>query len=65
MDLSKFPTEQDKDSWVLLQAPGQRRMKLLFQAFLTRLAAVETGLADNDPNEGECAARESWCLKSR
>lgn len=40
-------------------------MKLLFQAFLTRLAAVETGLADNDPNEGECAARESWCLKSR
>lgn len=55
MDLSKFPTEQDKDSWVLLQAPGQRRMKLLFQAFLTRLAAVETGLADNDPDEGEWA----------
>lgn len=30
-------------------------MKLLFQAFLTRLAAVETGLADNDPDEGEWA----------
>ncbi|KAI5455015.1 hypothetical protein NCC49_002290 [Naganishia albida] len=51
MDLSKFPTEQDKDTSVLLNAPGQRRMKLLFQAFLTRLAACETGMADNDPDE--------------
>jgi hypothetical protein len=52
MDLSKFPTEQDKDTSVLLNAPGQRRMKLLFQAFLSRLAACETGMADNDPDEG-------------
>jgi hypothetical protein len=53
MDLSMFPSEAEKDSSTLLRAPTRRQMKLNFQAFLTRLAALETGLTDNDPSEGE------------
>ncbi|KAJ9106099.1 hypothetical protein QFC21_001239 [Naganishia friedmannii] len=51
MDLSMFPSEAEKDSSTLLRAPSRRQMKLNFQAFLTRLAALETGLTDNDPDE--------------
>lgn len=57
MNLSTFTSEEDKDTYVLLRAPNQRHMKLLFQAFLTRLSALETGLADNDPDEGELKNR--------
>ncbi|KAJ9124139.1 hypothetical protein QFC22_000935 [Naganishia vaughanmartiniae] len=51
MDLSMFPSEAEKDSSTLLRAPSRKQMKLNFQAFLTRLAALETGLTDIDPDE--------------
>lgn len=52
MDLTPLPTEEARDTTVLLQSPSHRDIKLLFQAFLTKLSALETGLVDNDPDEG-------------
>ena len=52
MDLTPLPTDEARDTTVLLHSPSHRDIKLLFQAFLTKLSALETGLVDNDPDEG-------------
>jgi hypothetical protein len=53
MDLSSLPTQEQKETTTLLNSPTHRQIKLLFQAFLIRLSALETGLVDNDPDEGQ------------
>ena len=60
MDLTPLPTEEARDTTVLLQAPSHRDIKLLFQAFLTKLSALETGLVDNDPDDGESLPLRYW-----